>query len=134
MWIIFIPSLWFHLCRHYIHKCNRHCKCRLLAFHNHICKCHHQQRLHSHMLDLSCKMDHVHGFKTLSKKSQRYTSFLLILSVIPKIIQAIKKAKNLWLGVIYLSLTRSQQYHFPDQIQFSIYELVLAFYEDLEFL
>jgi len=26
-------------------------------------------------------MDHVHGFKTLSKKSQRYTSFLLILSV-----------------------------------------------------
>jgi len=26
-------------------------------------------------------MDHVHGFKTLSKKSQRYTNFLLILSV-----------------------------------------------------
>jgi len=26
-------------------------------------------------------MDHIHGFKTLSKKSQRYTSFLLILSV-----------------------------------------------------
>jgi len=26
-------------------------------------------------------MDHVHGFKTLSKKSHRYTSFLLILSV-----------------------------------------------------
>jgi len=26
-------------------------------------------------------MDRVHGFKTLSKKSQRYTSFLLILSV-----------------------------------------------------
>jgi len=26
-------------------------------------------------------MDHEHGFKTLSKKSQRYTSFLLILSV-----------------------------------------------------
>jgi len=29
-------------CRHYIHRYNRHCKCRLLAFHNHICKCHHQ--------------------------------------------------------------------------------------------
>jgi len=27
-------------------------------------------------------MDHIHGFKTLSKKSQRYTSFLLILSAI----------------------------------------------------
>jgi len=26
-------------------------------------------------------MDHVHGFKTLSKISQRYTNFLLILSV-----------------------------------------------------
>jgi len=26
-------------------------------------------------------MDRVHGFKTLSKKSHRYTSFLLILSV-----------------------------------------------------
>jgi len=75
----FIVVLIQLLCRRYIHRYNRHCKYRFLAFHNHICKCHHQSRLHSHMLDRSCKMDHVHGFKTLSKKSHRYTSLLWIL-------------------------------------------------------
>jgi len=68
-------------CRRYIHRYNRHCKCRLLAFHNQMSKLNLQCRLHSRMLDRSCKMDHVHGFKTLSKKSQRYTNFLLILNV-----------------------------------------------------
>jgi len=38
----FIVVLIQLLCRRYIHRYNRHCKCRLLAFHNHICKCHHQ--------------------------------------------------------------------------------------------
>ena len=80
----FIVVLIQLLCRRYIHRYNRHCKCRLLAFHNHMSKLNLQCLLHSHMLDRSCKMDHVHGFKTLSKKSQRYTNLPLILRVMPK--------------------------------------------------
>jgi len=38
----FISVLIQLLCRCYIHRNNLHYKCRLLAFHNHICKCHHQ--------------------------------------------------------------------------------------------
>jgi len=80
----FIVILIQLLGRHYIHRYNRHCKYRLLAFRNHMSKLNLQCLLHSHMLDRSCKMDHVHGFKTLSKKSHRYTSLLLILITIPK--------------------------------------------------
>jgi len=64
------------LYKHRIYIYNHDCKYNDLAFHNHMSKLNLQYRLHSHMLDRSCKMDHVHGFKTLSKKSQRYTSLL----------------------------------------------------------
>jgi len=111
----FIVVLIQLLCRRYIHRYNRHCKCRLLAFHNHMSKLNLQCLLHSHMLDRSCKMDHIHGFKTLSKKSQRYTTFLLIFESHTKNHSCDKESKefvaccNLFASdsILVVSLSRS---------------------------
>ena len=53
--------------KHYNYIYNHGCKYNDLAFHSHSYKLNRQCQLRNHMLDLSWKLDHVRGFKTLSK-------------------------------------------------------------------
>ena len=53
--------------KHYNYIYNHDCKYNDLAFHSHSYKLNRQCQLRNHMLDLSWKLDHVRGFKTLSK-------------------------------------------------------------------